>query len=352
MEFTIAKATPEDAPAIHGILTRWLLYKTPEADRANGFLISGFTEQDYARFASECEYFFKAMDGDRIAGVVVACESSHITPEDAKNSLLKYSLNKPFVLVKQVFIAPDYGGCNVGSQLYNHLFRVIPQQRPVVAVIVMEPMNVTSCRFHARRGFSEYLDFTPDRDPDGVAHKRSAWIRPARTSASFLDDVRLTNVHDRESDIGEIMSDRLGNFVDLYRHEDNLNWTKIGMQCTILFALIAAAAFFFNKKDSITEEMLAIFSVVGVCGIVVNMMFMRKIESGIEYMHHYKKRIMEYDKVLSFYYPKVTPIFDEGSRMAGKSITCRLFVPLSRLCVVVWVLVTAYLVFCFLGALI
>lgn len=193
MDIKIMKATPGDAPAIRRLLDSWLLFNDT-GDRSRGFLIADYTEDDLHKFAGTYKYFFKAMDGDRIAGVVIGCESIRVTPDDNKYSLLKYSLNKPFAIIKQVFAAPGYTGRGVCSQLYEHIFSILPADRPVIAIIVKDPPNEASFRFHARHGFSEYLEFTPDPDPDGIAHLRSAWIRPAATSGSHLDDVRLTNI--------------------------------------------------------------------------------------------------------------------------------------------------------------
>ncbi len=336
----ISKVVAADLQAIVA-LQNTLLLDEYGANAGKGFLVSRFTTEDYGRFAGEYEYFFKATENGRIVGVLMAYESSAISPGDTTNSLLKYVLKKQFVLIKQIFVSPDMSNKGVATMLYKHLFSVIPDDRPAIAVVVMEPFNKISCEFHKRRGFSEFLTFTPDADRDGKTRKRSAWIRPARDDANFYDDLRLMNVHDGMDDVGQTMSTRVSNLVDLYQHEDNLNWTKIGLQCTILFALVAALAYFYDKE--LQKELYPLLLLVGAGGVMINVMFLMKIRSGLEYMSTYKKKIRDYDRILAFFYPKVSVIFDDGAFISRRSITSRLLLVLSWTGIVLWTLSTIWM---------
>ena len=338
----ISKVVLADIPEITTLQNELLLDKRG-AKAGDGFLVSGYSEEDYRRFVDIYEYFFKMTDNGKITGVLMAYESTNIPPEDKNNSLLKYVVKKDFVLIKQIFVSPDAANKGVATVLYKHLFSVIPRDRPAVAVVVTEPFNKISCEFHKRRGFSEFLNFIPEPDRDGKTRNRAAWIRPAYNDKDFLDDIRLMNIHDGADDVGQTMSTRISNFIDLYTHEDNLNWTKIGLQCTILFALIAALAFFYNKD--LPAESYPALLVIGIGGLLINYMFLMKIRSGLEYMNTYKQKISDYDRKLAFYYPKVSVIFDEGSFISRKSVTTKLLQVLSWTGIVIWLLTTIFLLF-------
>lgn len=336
----ISKVTPEDIPAITALQDELLLDKRGRKAE-NGFLVSGFSEEDYLRFTGIHEYFFKITEDGNLAGVLMAYESTNIPPEDKNNSLLRYVLRKDFVLIKQIFVSPSFGNRGIATKLYKHLFAMISPDKPAVAVVVIEPFNKLSCEFHKRRGFYEFLNFIPEPDHDDKVRKRSAWIRPAANDDDFLDDIRLMNVHDGADDVGQTMSTRISNLVSLYEHEDNLNWTKIGRQCTILFALIAVLAYFYDKD--LPNESYPLLLILGIAGIILNVMFLRKIKSGLTYMNTYKQKIKDYDQKLAFSYPKVSVIFDDGAFISKRSVTTKLLQWLSWTGIVIWILATLFL---------
>lgn len=336
----ISKVVFADIPQIAALQDGWLLSRR-DIGSGDGFLVSSYSEEDYRRFVETYDYFFKLTENGKITGVLMAYKSEDILPQDKNNSLLKYVLKKDFVLIKQIFVSPDAGNRGVATRLYKHLFSIIPPDRPAVAVVVIEPFNRISFEFHRRRGFSEFLTFIPEPDPDGQTRKRSAWIHPSRRSCDFLDDIRLMNVHDGVDDIGQTMSARISNFISLYEHEDNLNWTKVGLQSTILFALIAVLAFFYDKE--LPAGMYPLLFVIGIMGVVLNYMFLLKIRSGLRYMHTYKRKIRDYDRQYSFCYPKVSVIFDEGEFISRRSITSKLLLVLSWTGIGIWVLAALFL---------
>ena len=168
----IIRADRDDAAQIAQLQQQLLLAQG--ADTSGGFLVSDYTKRDYIRFCDRGDYVFKAVDDNRIVGVLVALRSRGITPEDKTNSLLKYVLNKEFVVVKQVFVDPAYARQGLGTRFYNLLSHFLVEGEPVLAVIVKDPPNTASFDFHTRNGFSEFLEFLPDADKDGTVRRRSA----------------------------------------------------------------------------------------------------------------------------------------------------------------------------------
>lgn len=334
----ISPVTRADIPRIAALQDRLLL---PVKNPGDGFLVSGFSEEQYGHFTDTYEYFYKAEEDGALLGVLMAYRSEHIAPADANNMLIKSAVIGGFILVKQIFLAPEARGRGAGKQLYRRLFADAGEELPFVCAIVLEPFNRRSCEFHERLGFREFLNFTPVPDGDGTVRKRSAWIRPPRGTVEIHRFIRLSNVAEKDGDEGEVLASRAATLVTLYQHEDNLNWTKFGMQTTVLFALFASFAFFYEK--SVTVATAPVLAVLGAWGVVVNVLFMLKIRSGLRYMKTYKQRIQEYDDLLTFYYPKVAKIFRRGEYIARTSLTCRLLFFFSVFGLLSWLFVTVLL---------
>lgn len=335
---TISPVTHADIERIAALQERLLL---PVENPDDGFLVSAFSREQYAHFIENYEYFYKAEEQGRMLGVLMAYRSEHVSPADVNNSLIRASVIGDFVLVKQIFLAPEAAGKGVGRQLYRRLFADAGEQLPFVCAIVLEPFNRRSCDFHSRLGFTEYLHFTPVPDKDGLVRKRSAWIRPPAGAEGIETYVRLCNTAAEEADEGDVLASRAATLVSLYQHEDNLNWTKFGMQTTVLFALFASFAYFYEK--SVTIEAAPVLGVLGAWGVVVNVLFMVKIYSGLRYMNTYKQRIQENDDLLTFYYPKTARIFRRGEYTARMSLTCRLLFIFSLIGLLSWVCVSVLL---------
>ncbi len=289
------------------------------------------------------EYFYKIVVHGELAGVLLAYESKHIEMDEKSNMLLKYALNKEFVLIKQVFVSPDFQRKGIASFLYDYLQDIIGGKKPLVAVVVLDPFNSGSSYFHQEKGFHEFLNFVPDADPDGVVRKRAAWIKPsAEAKGNIMFDLRLNNTIDGTDDLGDVMVSRMENLVQLYIHEDNLNWTKFSLQTTILFALFATFAYFYEKE--ILPDTFPVLVTVGIWGAIINILFILKIRSGIRYMNTYKGKIQDFDLLVSFHYPKLKKIFNRDEFIARKSITCRLLYFTSVVGLISWVVVSVLLV--------
>lgn len=340
---TISSVVHADIPRIAALQNRLLL---PVENPGDGFLVSAFKEEQYAAFVDEYEYFYKAEEAGELLGVLMAYKSEHVAADDANNALLRRVVIGDFVLVKQIFLAPEAAGRGVASRLYRHLFTEAGEALPFVCAIVTEPFNKRSCEFHSRLGFTEFLDFIPVPDKDGVVRRRSAWMRPPRGTEGIHAFLRLSNVSPRD-DEGEVLASRAETLVSLYQHEDNLNWTKFGLQTTVLFALFASFAFFYERP--ISAESAPVLVTLGLWGAIINLLFMLKIRSGIRYMNTYKRKIKECDDMLTFYYPRVQRIFCRHEFIARTSITCRLMLLFSVMGLVSWSCVSLLLLFKVLG---
>lgn len=343
-KLNISPVTLQDIPAIARLQSELLLANTPHADE--GFLVSGYSEQEYRQFIGCYDFFFKATRNGQLVGCLMAFNSENILPHDETNQMLKSCAHKAFVLIKQVFVSREHGKQGIAAALYQYLSRQVATDRAMLAVIVSEPLNVASCKFHQKMGFENYLQFRPKADKDGQVRNRTAWIRMPDQNAQLGDYVRLSN-RPMDDDRGEMLLARSAQLSDLYTHEDNLNWTKLGMQITLLFALMAAFGYFYQR--SITKSAFPVLLPLAVWGGIINYVFYLKIKSGVRFMSKHKESLIQLDKEINFYYPFIKPLFPNGSKISQKSTTLKLLPNVSLFGIIIWACVSLLLALKALG---
>lgn len=335
----ISPVSKQDIPAIALLQSDLLLKNNENAEK--GFLVSGYTEEEYYKFLDSYEFFYKATIDGKIAGCLMAFNSESILPEDETNQMLKQCAKEEFVLIKQVFVSRNHGRKGIADLLYNHLSKQIKSERALIAVIVSEPLNIPSIKFHEKMGFQEYMWFYPKKDKDGKVRKRSAWICLPKNGSLLLDHVRFTNI-EMDEDIGEIMLARSTQMSNLYTHEDNLNWTKLGMQITLLLAFVAAFAFFYEK--SLTKSAFPVLLPLALWGGIINYVFYVKVRSGIKFLTVHKNNLIDLDKKIKFYFPIVNSLFPEGTKTSEKSKSVKLLPNVSLFGIFIWAFISFLLI--------
>ncbi len=299
-----------------------------------GFLVSGFDIEQYADFLNRAEYFLVAVYDDRIVAMLLAYRSETIRCDESSNMLLRLSLQRPFVLIKQVVVDAAHAGKGIGTKLYRSLIENEPEL-DLIAVVVEQPPNERSAVFHARNGFSQVAQLLPLPDVDGQVRSRSVWFRPA-----FVDRERLPALRIRFASVGEqqgVLSGQLENALGLYTHEDNLNWTKFGQLITFMLALFAGFSFIWEAPASISNGVIGLFLILG--GFMINWIFSRKLRSGLLYMESHKARVCELEQRLKRLDPGFVPIITvDDVRIAGRSQTVQLMQWVPRAAYGVWTL--------------
>jgi len=330
---TIAPVEVDDINKIIEIQKMFLL--SEDTSIKNGFLVCSFTENEYKRFLEDGYIMLKAKCNEEIIGAIIAFESNKISQDDVNNSLLKYSIKSDFILIKQIFIHPSFQRNGIASLLYEKIKEL---NKILVVVTVIDPFNLASFKFHKKNSFLEFLHFIPNADKDGKIRKRCAWIYSSSKSKKIEDELRLINTESHDN--AEILKSRSTDLVNLYMHEDNLNWTKFERQIVILFGLMALLTYFFEKALSI--KYIPYLSIIIFWGIIINTFFVIKIKSGITYMSTYKDKIKKFDTIMNFYYPQLEKIFTP-SRIAQTSISVKLIFLFSILGLISWILASVYL---------
>jgi predicted GNAT superfamily acetyltransferase len=174
-DLKIESATPAHIPEICAIAgQRALTLLSAEQAREQGFLVSQFQEPDYRAFLCRSDHFYVAVDGGAVCGFVLAFSRERLGADSRAHAGFMAEETGPYVLIKQTAVGTDHAGRGIATRLYEHLFARAEVER-FVAVIVLDPPNERSIRFHERLGFEKIGQFTPaDHMPRGI------WIRKGR----------------------------------------------------------------------------------------------------------------------------------------------------------------------------
>lgn len=340
MSITIRKVQREDLSQVSEIAQSLSLSRLTVAQaEKSGFLVSEFSLEIYEQYLQSKQYFFVAESNKKIVGFLLAYESTDIAPDETLNTLLKTNLQTSFVLIKQICVAKDQKGLGIASRLYQYLFETASTPR-FAAAIVMEPFNEASISFHERKGFNKLCDIVPPADADGTVRSRGVWFRDLQKNTLPVQRwIPVDSTHDQS-----LLMEKQHAAIQLYNHEDNLNWTKFGMLITFMMALIAAADYLLKQQASITYQVL-VFIVV-IMGYAINFMFYQKIKSGLKFMNHHKRSVSELDQELIGLNPRLRKLIKNGDQqIRGKSITSRWMDWAPKISMGLWTLCSTLLIF-------
>jgi hypothetical protein len=88
--------------------------------------------------------------------------------------------------------------------------------------------------------------------------------------------------------------------MDLYKHEDLLNWNKLNNFFYVTAGLLAILGFFLKGEMGKPKEFefYFMFAIVGFVGCVMSAAFWGVLYSGVRYMHNRKDTVMEIEQIL------------------------------------------------------
>ncbi|RTE86949.1 MULTISPECIES: GNAT family N-acetyltransferase [Gammaproteobacteria] len=318
----IRVATHEDVDHIHALAEQWLL-SNQEAPERTGFLISNFSKETYHQYVDSAEYFWIAETDGTIDAFLLAYSRDSIKPEEVINSCLRFSVIEDFVLIKQICANRDSKVRGAAFKLYNKLFKEMRQDYALAAV-VNEPLNTKSIEFHQRAGFKHLWDLTPPPDFDGEIRTRSIWCFSKKGS---LPETRMAR--GKGSEALTQLVEKSQTAADLYMHEDNLNWTKLGMLVTFMTALLTAFAILIERDMESTDPWMV--SILIIFGLVINLMFYNKIKSGLAYLDFHKANVRAFDQSQCNLDPHMPRILHHGAEKTSATAKLLQFVPILSL---------------------
>lgn len=318
----IRVATHEDVDTIHALAEQWLL-SHQEAPEKTGFLISNFSKDAYHGYIDSAEYFWVAETDGEIDAFLLAYSSKSIKPEEIVNSCLRYSMTEDFILIKQICANRNSSVRGAAFKLYNKLFKEMNEDFALAAV-VNEPLNTKSVEFHQRAGFGHLWDLTPPPDFDGETRIRSIWYysktgeAPETRMARGKGSEALTQLVEKSQAV-----------TDLYMHEDNLNWTKLGMLVTFMTAILTAFAILIERDMESTDPWMV--AILIIFGVVINGMFYSKIKSGLAYLDFHKANVRMFDQRQCNLDPHMPRILHDGAEKTSATAQLLKFIPLLSL---------------------
>ncbi|MEU0035709.1 MULTISPECIES: GNAT family N-acetyltransferase [unclassified Streptomyces] len=272
----IVRATQDHVPRILELAqSRSLEGTDPAVASQDGFLVSGYTEEVYRAALVRAEHFYVAVKGTDVLGFLLAYSDERIGLDEWLNHRIKTTLGS-FLVIKQVCVARDAARQGVASQLYHH---VLGQwtSNPVIAAVVSEPLNEASTRFHRKLGFEELTRLRP---PDGRLRVVWVWRKP------------------RES----MLQTQYGIAVDLYKHEDIINWNKLNNFLYITAGLAATLAFTLGKEGAKSEGMgLGIAVIITVIGFASALAFAVMLRFGRRYLQARKSAVVDLEEHMAWH---------------------------------------------------
>ena len=321
----ICDIAKEDLPAIHALAEEWLLKNASDPEES-GFLVSNFTIEQYQKYLDTAEYFFMAKIDDEIAGFVLAYSKDSISPDEVLNSILKNIVVEDFILIKQICISKKHPIAAV--PLYEHLFA--KQKKSLFfTAIVDDPLNIRSINFHKKMGFTFFENIMPPPDYDGEDRIRSVWIRKGNKGKEEPTlRIAIQNSNDKIQNL--LVKQSFSN--DLYQHEDNLNWTKLGMLVSFMMALITGSAFIIREPLDLINGVISLLLIT--IGYMIVFLFKAKIKSGIIFMQKHKSKLVNFDKIIMQNDPSLTSTLDKYTKQRSKTVKLIDMIP--EICFIIW----------------
>lgn len=192
-------------------------------------------------------------------------------------------------------------------------------------------------------GFEKILQITPNADFDGEIRERSVWYKKSKINQHLSIQSLLRVKSIETSETKNILLANLQNTTALYTHEDNLNWTKLGMLVTFVFALCAGFSHYYEKSSLIAT---IIAFVIILLGFIISYLFDKKIHSGLMYMNSHKENLKLIESKLKYYcsnYERTIAV--KNKNISEKSTTSNIMNIVPYISYIIWVSLLVLLFF-------
>ena len=91
----------------------------PEQERSSrGFLVSGYTEEDYRRFLALSDYFYVYSGAAGVTGFLMAFLDKRLPLMDAVTTEIRRLAPNRLILIKQICVDPRDAGQGINTKLY------------------------------------------------------------------------------------------------------------------------------------------------------------------------------------------------------------------------------------------
>ena len=312
----IRKARLKDAQTIYNIAQSNRLDGMSEDAKESGFLVSEFTLEQYQHYITDYEHFYVFTYKDNVKGFIYAYSKEDTDMSLVVNQQIDQHSGSDFLIIKQICVERESMKMGYATMLYEYLLEKVSV--PVYAAIVEVPYNEASVHFHQKMLFKRVMKVTGE---DGI--RRMIFCHDGRNNSDNINEDLL----EKQYEIA----------VDLYLHEDNLNWSKLNNLFYISGGLVAVVSILASLSS---ENLLYSILIVSILGILSASLFSVTIHSGVTYMMERKKKVMEIEKLMIRKNATrvVLPSVSSQSMLMTKSPTGQVMIWLPRLILAVWCL--------------
>ncbi len=315
----IRPAQLDDVEKIYEIAVNNSLSNIKTKKPVNGFLISNYDLETYKKYIQNNRYFFVIEDEGEIRAFLLAFLKKEIDPNQLINKkILAYS-NDNFVIIKQICTAPDSYRKGYGTQLYSFLMDEVSQN--IFVAVVIDPINQASIDFHQELGFRIAFTTTPE---DRIKRVILFWDNPCN---NFYDKDIVLNQYEMA--------------IDLYIHEDNLNWSKLHHLFYITGGLFAVA--FLWPEISYNLPFYEFLIMISFLGMVSSWLFWIALSNGIDYMQTRKQAVVDIERILLKLKGVriVSTHYDEGikNKRLKKSPTTNVMKNIPLIMLIIWTII-------------
>jgi hypothetical protein len=135
--------------------------------------------------------------------------------------------------------------------------------------------------------------------------------------------------------------------VDLYKHEDLLNWNKLNHFFYVTAGLVALLGFVLKGNEGRTmykgDELYIFFAIVGFLGCGISWAFWGVLDCGARYLNNRKDTVMEIEKILMKYGAEDlvsnVNLPEEERKLFERALTVKILRNLPLFMLVVWAVV-------------
>jgi ribosomal protein S18 acetylase RimI-like enzyme len=268
-EILVDRARLADLQAVHNLaLARGRAATSHEDSDRRGFLPSSLSMDDYRDLLEYAEHFYVAHTGRQLVGFVVACSGEWAGSMEWLHAQLARFCGK-YLFIWQICVEPSDASRRIAADLYLHVIER-SAATPIASGTVAESFNGFPAELHRELGFRPTLSLTP---PDGVS--RIVWLREP-TQARLLEY-------------------QLSLAMDLYKHEDNLNWNKLNNFLYVTTACVALLALALGKSAG---ERLSLCVATCVLGMISSASFGITLWAGVTYLHTRKDAARDIESLM------------------------------------------------------
>jgi len=275
----IRKANIKDIDVIYQISKDTMLNMKGKRQSKNISLETDSSKEYYEKQLNKDSLFYVSeIDGNVIA-FLLAFNREDIDELTTMIKTIDKLSEKPYIFIKQFYIDKKYIRKGYGTELYEYF--LLNNKKDIFSSIASEPKNKALINFYCEIGFNCVLTQTQEEN-----RRKAIYYR--KYENNYCNDHNF-------------IFKNYDNAMEMYRHEDNLNWTKINHLLVINTALIGFLGLVIANIGKITTENLIIAFIIilfSIFGITANILFYIAIKSGILYLQNRKEQTATIERII------------------------------------------------------